>query len=109
MELSAEPDLNFYKASPNGYYAIYFASKDQVPPYDQLTDVNLRRAVNYAIDRETIAAQIYGGFVSVAKTITPPTIMSEIDAAVEGYTLDTKYDAPLVKALRSGSLDIIVL
>ena len=86
--LAGQPGITVYQAPANAYYALYFATKDQVPPYDTLTDPRVRKAINYAIDRETIVEQIYSGFAEVAKTLTPPAVLPEVDAGVEGFAFD---------------------
>ena len=48
----------------------------------------MRQAINYAIDRESIVNQVYDGFAEVAVSLTPPTVSTEIDANVTGFTYD---------------------
>jgi peptide/nickel transport system substrate-binding protein len=87
-QVEAMSDINLYVSKPIGYWAIYFATNNQEPPYDLLSDVRLRQAINYALDRETIVNQVYDGFAEVAVSLTPPTVSTEIDANVTGFTYD---------------------
>jgi peptide/nickel transport system substrate-binding protein len=87
-QVEAMADIDLYTSKPIGYWAIYFATKNQEPPFDLLDDVRLRQAINYALDRETIVNQVYDGFAEVAVSLTPPTVSTEIDANVTGFTYD---------------------
>jgi peptide/nickel transport system substrate-binding protein len=68
---------------PNTYY---FFMNTRVAPFD---NVLVRRAVNYAIDRDALA-QIYGGLASPTENILPPTYPS--------YAKHTLYPHDLAKA-----------
>jgi peptide/nickel transport system substrate-binding protein len=70
---------------PNTYY---FFMNTRVPPFDKL---QVRRAVNYAIDR-TALAQIYGGLAQPTENILPPTYPS--------YAKHSLYPHDLAKAKR---------
>ena len=87
-QVEALSDVNLYVSKPIGYWAIYFATKNQVSPFDTLSDVRLRQAINYAIDRETIVSQVFDGYAEVAVSLTPPTVSAEIDQNVTGFTYD---------------------
>lgn len=81
-------NVTLYVSKPSAYYAIYFATKKQAPPYDTLTDSLLRKAINYAIDRETIVQGIYDGFAEAAKSLTPPVVFPAINEGIEGFSYD---------------------
>ena len=87
-QVEALSDVNLYVSKPIGYWAIYFATKNQVSPFDTLSDVRLRQAINYAIDRETIVSQVFDSYAEVAVSLTPPTVSAEIDQNVTGFTYD---------------------
>ena len=87
-QVEALPDVELYVSKPIGYWAIYFATKNQVSPFDTLSDVQLRQAINYAIDRETIVNQVFDGYAEVAVSLTPPTVSPEIDQNITGFTYD---------------------
>ena len=87
-QVEALPDVELYVSKPIGYWAVYFATKNQVSPFDTLSDVRLRQAINYAIDRETIVNQVWDGYAEVAVSLMPPTVSEEIDQNVNGFTYD---------------------
>ena len=70
---------------PNTYY---FFMNTRVPPFDKL---DVRRAVNYAIDRNALVA-IYGGLARPTENILPPTSSA--------YVKHTFYPHDLAKARR---------
>jgi peptide/nickel transport system substrate-binding protein len=70
---------------PNTYY---FFMNTRVPPFDK---VQVRQAVNYAIDRNALA-QIYGGLAHPTENILPPTYPS--------YAKHSLYPHDLAKAKR---------
>ncbi|MFQ5813469.1 MAG: ABC transporter substrate-binding protein, partial [Anaerolineae bacterium] len=94
-QVQAMPDVQLHVSKPSAYYALYFATQGQEPPYDLLTDVQLRKAINYAIDRETIVNKVYDGFADVAKSLTPPVVFPAINAGIQGFS----YDLAQAKAL----------
>lgn len=87
-QVQAMADVQTFISQPSAYYAIYFATHDQIAPYDTLSDVRLRQAINYAIDRETIVNGVYDGFAVAAKSLTPPVVFPAINEGVEGFTYD---------------------
>ncbi len=94
-QVQALSDVQLFVSQPSAYYALYFATHDQVPPYDTLTDVGLRRAINYAIDRETIVNGVYDGYAVAAKSLTPPVVFPAINEGIQGFS----YDPEKAKAL----------
>ncbi len=69
--------------SPNTYY---FFMNTRVAPFDKL---EVRRAVNYAIDRKALVA-VYGGLAKPTENILPPTYPA--------YTKHSLYKHDLAKA-----------
>ena len=88
-QVAAMKDVTLSQAEPAGYFALYFATKEQVAPYDLLTDVRLRQAINYALDKEAIANQVYEGYALSAKSITPPIVLPAIDSGIQGFSYDS--------------------
>lgn len=95
-QVAALEGVTLYQAEPAGYFALYFATKEQQPPYDLLTDVRLRQAINYALDKEAIAQQVYEGYALPAKSLTPPIVLPAIDAGIKGFNYDPDQAAALL-------------
>ncbi|MBI4305347.1 MAG: hypothetical protein HY678_03410, partial [Chloroflexi bacterium] len=74
---------------PPGFSVSYIGLNTKKPPFD---DLNFRKALNHAIDKELIASEVYGGLVLPAYSVLPPDF--------PGYTPDIsglKYDPELAK------------
>ncbi|MFT7310181.1 MAG: dipeptide transport system substrate-binding protein [Paracoccaceae bacterium] len=91
-------DITAMKADPEviileqeGLNVGYLAYNTQVAPYD---NVNVRRALNMAIDKNAIIEVVFQGSGQVAKNPIPPTIWSYNDAIV-----DDVYDPEAAKAM----------
>ncbi|MGE5543948.1 MAG: ABC transporter substrate-binding protein, partial [Bacillota bacterium] len=67
-----------------GIYA--YAMNVNRPPYNQL---NLRRAMNYCIDRDLLIKNVMGGVGQPAKGIIPIAVPG-YNRALQGYTLNTE-------------------
>jgi len=74
LDLLEAPGLNI------GYIALH----NEKEPFD---NKNVRKAMNYAINKEEIAEYLMGGQATVAKGPLPPTIWS-YDESLEGYPYD---------------------
>lgn len=96
-QVTGLPDVTLYQAEAAGYFALYFATKEQTPPYDLLTDVRLRQAINYALDKEAIANQVYEGYALAAKSLTPPIVLPAIDAGIQSFDYDPDKAAALLE------------
>jgi dipeptide transport system substrate-binding protein len=66
-------DKNIRIMSQPGLNIFYLAFNTRKAPYDQL---EFRRAVHHAINREQIVKEVFGGFAQVAKNPIPPTLWS---------------------------------
>ena len=91
-------DITAMKADPEvmileqeGLNVGYLAYNTQVAPYD---NVNVRRALNMAIDKNAIIDVVFQGSGQVAKNPIPPTMWSYNDAIV-----DDAYDPEGAKAM----------
>jgi peptide/nickel transport system substrate-binding protein len=71
-----------------GWFAFYMDNSK--PPFD---DVNVRRAISHAIDREMLAKRIYFGLLDASGTIAPPSAWWYSAAADKAV----KYDINLAK------------
>ncbi len=78
--LEANPDIQvFEKAMPKT--AILKVNANNAP----LSDVRVRKAVNYAINREDIVEYIYEGIGEPAKSFIAPVISWSADNELDGY------------------------
>lgn len=82
--LQKNPALNLVTAPPGAVLMVTFNAKGS-ETHNLLTDIRLRKAVAYAIDRKTLVDQVLEGFALFVTTVNPP-------AALGAY-------APLVKAI----------
>lgn len=74
-----------------GLNVAYLAMNTLVAPFDKL---DVRRAVNMAIDRQAIIDAVYQGMGQVAKSVLPPTMWG-YNGQIDGY----KYDPQAAKKL----------
>jgi oligopeptide transport system substrate-binding protein len=54
---------------PPGFSVSYIGFNTAKPPFD---DINFRKALNYAVDKELIASEVFGGLVKPAYAVLPP-------------------------------------
>ena len=88
------PNLAVYESAPASYVALYLVTQTQ-GDNDVLKEVNLRKAINLAINRQEIVEAVWGGYALPAKTLIPPAAFGAIDERVVGYD----YDPEAAKAL----------
>jgi peptide/nickel transport system substrate-binding protein len=93
--MAAVPGLEVYESAPASYVALYLVTKTD-GSNDLLKDVNLRKAVNLAINREEIVNAVWGGYALPAKTLIPPGVFGAIDERVEGYDFDPEAARDLI-------------
>ncbi len=91
-KLKENPDINLFidQSTRLGYLA-YACDKK---PFD---DVLVRRAINHAVDRETIVKYIFSGYATPAYGYLPPALKDEY--LEESEELGYKYDPARAKAL----------
>lgn len=94
-QVEAMADVELHVSKAISYWALYFATRNQEPPFDLLSDIRLRQAINYAIDRETIASQVFDGYAEPARSLTPAVVNATVDANVQGYSYDPERAAEL--------------
>lgn len=80
--MQAEPDITVLEQP--SLNISYLAYNTMVPPFD---NVNVRKALNMAINKSAIVEAVYDGMGTVAKNAIPPTVWSYNDAIA-----DTPYD-----------------
>lgn len=75
------------QSRPIRYAALMFNMKGKAP-YDIGSDLKVRQALAYAIDRDTLAEVLYGGFGKPARTILPGWMFDLGDDHAKGFTYD---------------------
>ena len=88
-EMTADADLQMLQQE--GLNVGYLAYNNKMPPFD---NVNVRKALNMAINKQAILDAVFQGAGKIAKNPIPPTIWSYNDA-VE----DDAYDPEKAKAM----------
>lgn len=74
--------------SPVGaYQAISILSTGEAP-HDITTDVLVRRAIGYALDRQAIIDTAFDGLATASQTLIPAGVLGDYDDRVEGFTHD---------------------
>ncbi|MGF6177175.1 ABC transporter substrate-binding protein [Ensifer sp. 4252] len=82
--LKANPDLNVLEQP--GLNVSYLAMNTLVAPFDKL---EVRRAINMAIDRKAIVDSVYQGMGQIAQSILPPTMWG-YNGSIDGYGYDVE-------------------
>ena len=89
MMLSMPDDgaVVLHQSRPIRYVALMFNMLGKAP-YDITSDLNVRKALAQAIDRETLAEVLYGGLGQPAKTILPGWMFDLGDDHAKGFGTD---------------------
>lgn len=76
--------------APPGAVLVLYINNNGTPPYDQLRDPALRRALAQAIDRRTLVERVLGGTTRAAEvaTVNPPSVLAGDAALVTGVPHD---------------------
>lgn len=88
-DLKADSNLNVLEQP--GLNVSYLAYNTLIPPFDK---VEVRKALNMAINKQAIVDAVFQGAAQVAKNPIPPTMWSYNDAVV-----DDKYDPDAAKKM----------
>jgi peptide/nickel transport system substrate-binding protein len=88
--LEQVPDLQVVTA-PLGAVIVMYMNLNGDPPYDQLRDPALRRAIAMSIDRQTLVDRVLGGpgRAAVVPTVNPPSVLGRYVDRVQGVSFDT--------------------
>ncbi len=87
LMLSSLPPKGSYKkvVTPKKNYVVMTVNLHGEKPYDLLSDLNLRRAVAYAIDRDLIAKTVYNGTARPARSILAPWFWNQGEDFLNGF------------------------
>jgi peptide/nickel transport system substrate-binding protein len=78
--VALHPELELHRVSGNN--VAYLAMNTTKPPFD---DVRVRRAVNFAVNKNAIVKLLYQGLAQPATTPVPPSLWSHIDEPLYRY------------------------
>ena len=99
LEDPANPLSEQLHRGPPEFDVSYFGMNFEEPPFD---DVKVRQALNYAIDRETLASVLLNDIVTPAKGILPPGFPA-YNPGLEGYAFDPEKARSLLAESKYGS------
>ena len=99
LEDPANPLSDQLHRGPPEFDVSYFGMNADEPPFD---DVKVRQALNYAIDRETLASVLLNDIVTPAKGILPPGFPA-YNPNLEGYVFDPEKARSLLAESKYGS------
>jgi dipeptide transport system substrate-binding protein len=91
-------NANLHVMEQPGLNIAYLAMNTRVAPFDSL---DVRRAVNMAIDRQAIVDAVYQGMGQVAKSVLPPAMWG-YNGQIEGYTYDPEAARKLLEGAGVG-------
>ena len=95
----AHPLRDDLHLGPPDFDVAYIGMNSQEPPFD---DVKVRQALNYAIDRETLATVLLSGVVAPTSKILPPGFPA-YNPQLEGYPYDPEKARQLLAESKYGS------
>lgn len=80
-----------------GAYRAMFANIHGEEPYDLLGELEVRRAVALAIDRDEIVDEVLNGLATTDQTFVPPELLGDYRDTVEGYEHDPEAATDLLE------------
>jgi ABC-type transport system substrate-binding protein/methyl-accepting chemotaxis protein len=92
-ELARDPRYAPYLADTVFLHTSYVGFDCSSPPFDRL---EVRQAMNHAIDRARINEQVFGGLSVLARTLLPPGLPG-YDETIEGYRFDPEKARALLR------------
>ncbi len=85
--IKAEDGLRVAKAPVGGYEGVFLNSAESAHP--ALRDVQVRRAIGYAFNRDAVIQAGFAGVAADVQTLVPPRLLGQENAnAIAGYTHD---------------------
>jgi methyl-accepting chemotaxis protein/ABC-type oligopeptide transport system substrate-binding subunit len=98
-ELKRDPLMAPYVIDNVQLHTSYLAYDTTHPPFD---DVNVRRALNHAIDKERINREVFSGLGVVANSLLPPGLLG-YDPGLHGIEYDPERARSLMQKAGYGS------
>jgi peptide/nickel transport system substrate-binding protein len=83
VETLRTQDLTVQTSTVGSYEAMY-ANKHGKPPYDELNDVRVRRAVGMSVDREALVDGVLDGLATADQTWVPPASLGDHAELIDG-------------------------
>jgi len=85
--------------SPVGAYRTLYANEYGDAPFDNLKDVNVRKAVAMSVDRKALVDGVLAGLATQDQTWVPPSVLGSYASEIKGF----QYDPTQAKALLDGA------
>ncbi len=89
LSMPQDGSVVLHESRPIRYAALMFNMLDKAP-YNITSDIKVRQALAWAIDRDTLAKVLYGGKGKPAKTILPGWMFDLGDDHADGFGFDLK-------------------
>lgn len=86
-EFEDNPDFTVMRSGVGAYNALMVSVRGPAP-YDLLSDLRLRQAVAYGIDKEAVVEDVWGGNAEVMPTMIPANLLGKYADEIEGYPHD---------------------
>lgn len=92
-ELRKDPEYAPYLLDTINLHTSYISYDCSSPPFDR---VEVRQAVNHAVDRERINQEVFSGLAVTAKSLLPPGLLG-YDPRLRGYAYDPEKARALLR------------
>ena len=89
--------------APVGRNMLMYLNIHGEAPYDLLADINIRRAIGMALDRDTLVNVVLEGNATTDQLMAPASILGEYASLVEGFDFDPEAAVALLE--ESGWVD----
>jgi peptide/nickel transport system substrate-binding protein len=86
-QFANDPAFTTIKSPPGGYSALLLNHRGKAP-YDILSDLKVRQAVAYGIDKATIVNNVWKGNAEVMNSVIPAPVLGANAGLVKGYPYD---------------------
>lgn len=109
----ADPEVYSYFSAPDRWYQFtgfrlgrfdYENGENIFDPDSKMNDLNLRRAIGYAVDLESVCLDYYNGLRGLNPTVLPPDYAQYQNPDVTGYSYDPEKASALLD--EAGYIDL---